>query len=127
MHIEHVAVWTQQLDVQKNFYEKYFSAHAGQKYVNPKIGFESYFLTFETGARLELMQAPDVVPSQPVGRIVGYVHMAISVGSRERVDQLTQRLESDGYRVMSQPRVTGDGYYESVVLDPDGNQIEITI
>ena len=127
MHIEHIAIWTCQLEAQKTFYEIYFSARAGQKYTNPKTRFESYFLTFATGARLELMQAPDVDSFQAAGRMVGYAHMAFSVGSREQVDRLTERLETDGYRIAGQPRTTGDGYYESVVLDPDGNQVEITI
>ncbi|MGE5377745.1 MAG: VOC family protein [Bacteroidota bacterium] len=127
MHIEHVAIWTDQLEVQKTFYENYFSARAGQKYKNPNTHFESYFLTFDSGARLELMQAPDVKTVQAASRRVGFAHMAFSVGSRERVDRLTGRLEADGYRIAGRPRTTGDGYYESVVLDPDGNQIEITI
>ena len=127
MHIEHTAIWTRQLETLKAFYEIYFSARAGPKYTNPKTHFESYFLTFAAGARLELMQALDVDSTQAAGRMVGYAHMAFSVGSREQVDRLTERLEVDGYRIVSQPRVTGDGYYESVILDPDGNQVEITI
>ena len=127
MHIEHIAIWTRQLEAQKTFYQVYFSALAGPKYTNPKTHFESCFLTFATGARLELMQAPDVNTFQAAGRMVGYAHMAFSVGSREQVDRLTERLEADGYRIVGQPRITGDGYYESVILDLDGNQVEITI
>lgn len=127
MHIEHIAIWTRQLEAQKTFYQVYFSARAGQKYTNPKSHFESYFLKFATGARLEFMQAPDVNTFQAADRMVGYAHMAFSVGSREQVDRLTQRLEADGYQIVGQPRITGDGYYESVILDPDGNQVEITI
>ncbi len=127
MHIEHIAIWTQKLETQKNFFVMYFSAQAGQKYTNPKKRFESYFLKFANGARLEIMQAFDVEAVQKTGRMVGYAHIAFSVGSKEQVDTLTKQLEMDGYRVLGQPRMTGDGYYESVILDPDGNQIEITI
>ncbi len=127
MHIEHIAIWTEQLEAQKTFYETYFSARAGQKYTNPNTHFESYFLTFASGARLELMQAPDVKSAQATARVVGYAHMAFSVGSKEQVDLLTGRLEAGGIRIVGRPRTTGDGYYESVVLDPDGNQIEITV
>jgi lactoylglutathione lyase len=127
MHIEHIAIWTRQLEAQKTFYEIYFSARAGPKYANPETHFESYFLTFATGARLELMQAPDVDTTQAAGRMVGYAHIAFSVGSREQVDRLTGRLEAEGYRIVGRPRTTGDGYYESAILDPDGNQVEITI
>ncbi len=127
MHIEHVAIWTRQLEALKTFYETYFSAQSGGKYTNPKTRFESYFLTFACGARLELMQAPDVNAAQAADRMIGYTHIAFSVGSREQVDRLTGRLEADGYRIASRPRTTGDGYYESVALDPDGNPVEITI
>ncbi len=127
MHIEHIAVWTRQLETLKSFYETYFGAQANQKYVNPKKQFESHFLAFATGARLEIMQAPDVSAAQAAIRPTGYAHIAFSVGSREQVDRLTERLGTDGYRIVGQPRTTGDGYYESVILDPDGNQIEITV
>ena len=127
MHIEHIAIWTQQLEALKTFYETYFAARADQKYTNPKTHFESYFLTFDAGPRLELMQRPDIEGPQAVQQQVGYAHLAFSVGSKEEVDQLTQRLAEDGYQVVSGPRTTGDGYYESVVLDPDGNRVEITV
>jgi lactoylglutathione lyase len=126
MHIEHIAIWTKQLESLKAFYETYFSAKASQKYSNPHTHFESYFLSFANGARLELMQAPDITSDRPTGKREGYAHLAISVGSREQVDRLTAQLETDGYPITSRPRTTGDGYYESVVLDPDGNPIEIT-
>lgn len=127
MHIEHIAIWTCQLEIQKSFYEIYFFAHAGTKYTNPKTHFESYFLTFTTGARLELMQTPDINTAQSTTRMVGYAHLSFSVGSKEQVDRLTKWLEADGYRIVGQPRITGDGYYESIILDPDGNQVEITV
>ena len=129
MRIEHVAIWTQNLDRSKNFYETYFQATAGQKYENPKKGFASYFLTFQSGARLEIMfilSLADVSKDNEKPSI-GYAHIAISVGSKEMVDEITQLLKQDGFLLIDEPRTTGDGYYESVVLDPDGNKIEITI
>lgn len=129
MKIEHIALWTQDIERLKEFYVRYFGARPNDKYVNPSYGFESYFLTFETGARLEIMQMPSVPASlNDVERqFTGYIHVAYAVGSREYVDALTEQLRSDGYRVVGEPRTTGDGYYESVVLDPDNNRIEITV
>lgn len=124
MRIEHVALWTSNLERSKHFYETYFGATAGTKYTNTQRQFESYFLQFEGGARLELMQMPGVVAAD--GQLRGWAHIAIATGSQQAVDALTNRLEQAGYTVSSQPRTTGDGYYESVVLDPDGNPIEIT-
>ena len=126
MKIEHVALWTTDLERSRNFYQTYFSATANGKYINEKKQFESYFLTFASGARLELMSKPNLVETLSE-RLVGWAHIAISLGSREAVRTLTSQIEADGYTVASQPRVTGDGYYESVVLDPDGNQIELTV
>lgn len=130
MKIEHVALWTTQLETLKGFYETYFSAQAsGAKYYNPKKQFESYFLTFPSGgARLELMRIPGL-QNQHAGHetpLTGYVHLAIAVGSRQRVDELTETMRGSGINVIDGPRFTGDGYYESVVLDPDGNRVEIT-
>lgn len=127
MHIDHIAIWTSQLETQKAFYETYFAVRGGEKYTNPNTGFQSYFLTFPDGARLEVMQRPDVTVARSATAQIGYAHIAIAVGSREAVDALTERIRLDGYRVIGQPRLTGDGYYESVVLDPDGNSIEITV
>jgi lactoylglutathione lyase len=128
MKIEHIAIWTQDLERLKDFYMTYFGAQASDKYINPTKRFESYFLSFSTGARLELMFLPNVEKGGdlPENR-VGLTHLAFSVGSKERVDSLTQELRVAGYLVASEPRTTGDGYYESVILDPDGNRIEITI
>jgi lactoylglutathione lyase len=128
MKIEHIAIWTQNLERLKDFYVTYFEAQANDKYVNPIKGFESYFLRFSSGARLELMYLPNIqlaqdLPENPVG----LTHLAFSVGSKERVDQLTNVLQAAGYTVASAPRITGDGYYESLILDPDGNRIEITV
>jgi len=106
----------------RQFYKRYFDARPNTRYANPTTGFQSYFLTFDGGARLELMQRPDVNEANNTGEErLGYAHLAISVGSEEAVDSLTKTLEEDGYRRLSGPRRTGDGYYESVILDPDGN------
>ena len=128
MNIEHVAIWATDIDVLRQFYETYFGATSNVKYINTKKQYQSYFLMFDNGARLELMQRPDIRPnSHPSTEFIGYAHLAMSVGSAEAVDQLTARLVADGYTRLDGPRHTGDGYYESVVLDPDGNRIEITI
>jgi lactoylglutathione lyase len=129
MKIEHIACWVTDLEKQKAFYEKYFGAKAGARYVNAKKNFQSYFLSFDTGARLELMHRPDVpTNANDLHRqYIGLIHFAMAVGSKEGVDRLTEQLHSDGFAVLDGPRTTGDGYYESVVLDPEGNRIEITI
>ena len=129
MHIEHVAIWTKQLERLKEFYTVYFQAIANDKYVNPSKQFESYFLTFSSGARLELMHTPTIPGSanDVEAQFTGLIHLAFSLGSREQVDDLTARLRQTGYPVIDGPRWTGDGYYESCVLDPDGNRIELTI
>lgn len=126
--IEHIAIRTPDLKRSRRFYEKYFDAKAGPVYHNPDKNFSSYFLEFETGARLELMHQPAGNPSVKVDQENprGYAHLAISVGSEEAVNNLTEKLRTDGYRVKGEPRRTGDGYWESVVLDPDENLLEIT-
>lgn len=129
MYIEHVAVWTTELERLKHFYAHYFGAVAGEKYVNAQRGFESYFLTFTSGARLELMTIAGLDAPQPLRTTpaTGYAHLAIALGSTARVDALTAEVRRAGFTVASEPRWTGDGYYESVILDPDGNQIELTV
>lgn len=128
MRIEHLAIWVTDLEASKDFYTSYFEASAGEKYHNPQKSFTSYFLRFESGSRLELMHRPDVAKLLEVGQeVIGLTHFAISVGSKEKVDRLTERLRNDGYGIIGEPRTTGDGYYESVVLDPEGNRIEITV
>lgn len=129
MKIEHLAVWTNHLEELKEFYSRYFGAMAGDKYHNPKKNFTSYFLSFESGPRLELMQMPGIPDTNDdvLLQRTGLIHFAISVGSEEKVNALTEKLKADGYKVIDGPRKTGDGYYESVILDPDENRIEITI
>ena len=126
MRIEHVAIWTRDLERLKAFYETYFGARAGARYASARRPFESYFLRFPAGARLELMRLPDLADAQRGRDTVGLAHIAFATGSREQVDALTARLRDDGYAIADGPRVTGDGYYESVAIDPDGNRIEIT-
>jgi lactoylglutathione lyase len=124
--LEHAALWTPDLERARAFYETYLDAAAGEKYVNPDTDFSSYFLTFEDGARLELMHTPSL--SAPADHpAAGYAHVAIALGSEPAVDRLTERLREDGYPVLDGPRRTGDGYYESVVEDPDGNRVELTV
>ena len=125
MKIEHIAAWVRNLEEIKEFYQTYFDACPGMKYVNSAKGFSSYFLSFESGARLELMHS-DSMTSGSSSQAPGYAHFAFSVGSKEKVDELTARLRGAGFTVESGPRTTGDGYYESCVLDPEGNRVEIT-
>jgi lactoylglutathione lyase len=127
MHIHHVAIWVWDLEGQRAFYEKHFAMHAGPKYANSRTGFQSYFLSFESGAQIELMSRGDITERgvEPPAEAIGYAHLSISVGSPEAVDALTARLEQDRVTVVSQPRRTGDGYYEAVILDPEGNRVEI--
>jgi lactoylglutathione lyase len=128
MRIEHVAIYTKDLEALKAFYVKYFRAASNDLYLNPKKGFRSYFLSFSGGARLELMQM-DAIPNSlddPIAQATGIIHIAFSLGSRGDVDRMAERLQSDGFRILDGPRQTGDGYYECAFLDPDGNRIEIT-
>jgi len=127
MRIEHAAMYVNDLEGTKNFFEKYLGAKANDGYHNPKTDFRSYFLTFEDGARLEMMNRPGMTDAEKDTARTGYIHLAFSTGSREKVDALTAQLKTDGYEVISGPRTTGDGYYESCVLGPEGNQIEITV
>ena len=128
MKIEHLAIWVTDLETMKDFYQKYFDLKAGEKYINEKKQFHSYFLSFgDSGARLELMQMPNIKSkTDQRGLDMGLAHFAISVGSKEKVNDLTERLRKDNFTIASEPRTTGDGYYESVFLDPEGNYVEIT-
>jgi lactoylglutathione lyase len=125
--IEHVAIWTDDLERLRTFYERYLGGVAGERYENESTGFRSYFLDLG-GARLELMQMPTVA-ERAVGdqQRLGLAHIAFALGSEEAVDELTKLLRSDGYAILDGPRRTGDGYYESVVRDPDGNRVELTV
>ena len=127
MRIEHVAIYVRNLEEVKNFFEEYFNAKSNNMYHNKKTNFRSYFLSFDDGTRLEIMNKPNVREIYEKSDYIGYAHIAFSVGSKEKVDELTKRLKLDGYEVLSGPRTTGDGYYESCILDIEGNQIEITI
>ena len=161
MKIEHVAIWVRDIDKVCEFYRKYFGGVVHPIYRNPAKQFTSRFITFDDGARLEVMHRPDIYVERNVGTVemfhvkhaiasvatgyshtgmtehehvghevsqhLGFTHLSFSVGSKEKVDHLTQKMSSDGVSIVGQPRTTGDGYYESVVLDPEGNRIEITI
>ena len=127
MKINHIALYTNQLEKMKHFYETYFDAKSNERYYNEKKQFRSYFLIFEENIRLEIMEKPNVEVRDSSKESLGFVHIAFSVGSKENVEQLTKRLVDAGYSLYSEPRVTGDGYYERCVGDPDGNRIEITI
>lgn len=125
MKINHIALYTNDLERMKRFYETYFEAKSNQGYHNKITELQTYFLSFEDNTRLEIMSRPNLEQQTDSTLSLGYIHLAFSVGSKENVDKLTFRLEKDGFKVLSQPRTTGDSYYESCVLDPDGNQIEI--
>lgn len=127
MKIEHVALYVNNMEAAKDFFVRYFKAKANDGYHNQMTGFRSYFLSFEDGARLELMNRQDMADMDKPFYRTGFAHLAFSVGSRERVDALTEKLREDGFTLISGPRVTGDGYYESCIIDLEGNQIEITV
>jgi lactoylglutathione lyase len=127
MRIEHVALWTDDVDRLASFYQLYFGATVGNKYVNATKGFESRFVNFETGARIEIMRTTTLAPVRhdAGAQRMGLTHFAISLGSEQNVNELTDRLRRDGHPILDGPRRTGDGYYESVALDPDGNRVEL--
>ena len=127
MRIEHVAMYVNDLEAARDFFIKYLGASSNDGYHNQKTGFRSYFLSFSDGARLEIMNKPQMDDAEKTLARTGLIHIAFSVGSRERVDELTEELKRDGYEVVSGPRTTGDGYYESCVIGIEGNQIEITV
>lgn len=125
MKIEYTALYVADLERARDFFVKYFGAVSGELYHNAKTNFKSYFLSLDGGARLEIMHRPDVTEKNAEPGL-GYAHIAFSVGSRENVKALTERLRADGFQITSEPRVTGDGYYESCIADSEGNLIEIT-
>jgi len=130
MKIEHIAIWVKDIDKVSEFYRKYFGGNIQPLYHNPIKQFTSRFVTFEDGARLEVMNNPNVgtlTESMFHVEHLGIAHISFSVGSKEKVDLLTKEMSADGVTIVGEPRTTGDGYYESVVLDPEGNHIEITI
>ncbi len=127
MRIEHIAMYVNELEAARDFFIKYFNASSNDGYHNQTTGFRSYFLTFDDGARLEIMNKPGMSDGEKAINRTGYSHLAFSVGSREAVDDLTDRLKKDGFQVTSGPRTTGDGYYESCIVGLEDNLIEITV
>ena len=126
MKISHIALYARDLEAVRDFYLHYFGGTSNRKYENPRTALATYFIDFSGGARVEIMSRPEGRSDARDDFAAGLTHIAFSVGGREAVDALTERLEADGFLIASRPRVTGDGYYESVVLDPEGNRIEIT-
>ncbi len=127
MKIEHIALWVNDLEQIKEFYTTYFDMISGEKYINKTKRFSSYFLSFKgADTRLEIMHNPEISKQFKTDLGVGFTHLAISVGSKQKVDELTEVLRANGFIIAGEPRTTGDGYYESVILDPEGNQVEIT-
>ena len=127
MRIEHIALYVNDLESARRFFVKYFEATSNDGYHNPQTDFRSYFLSFDNGARLEIMNKPNMSDLPKEINRTGYAHIAFSAGSQEKVDALTAELKADGYEVISGPRTTGDGYYESCIIALEGNQIEITV
>ena len=127
MRIEHIAMYVTDLEKAKDFFVTYFSAKSNEGYHNISTNFLSHFLSFENGARLEIMNKPNVEDPEKVLARTGFIHIAFSLGSKEAVDALTDRPKTDGYPVISGPRTTGDGYYESCIIGIEDNLIEITI
>jgi len=127
MKIEHIAMYVNDLEKTKEFFVTYLGAKSNDVYHNKNTNFRAYFLTFDDGARLEIMNKPNMEDADKTLTRTGFIHIAFSVGSKEKVDELTERLKKDGYEVISGPRTTGDGYYESCVIGIEGNQIEITV
>ena len=124
MDIDHIAIWTENLEREKDFFLRYFECSVNEKYINPVKQFSSYFISFGSGARIELMERADIREGR-AGDTLGTAHIAINVGSREKVDSMTERFEKDGFTVAGKPRITGDGFYESVIMDPENNVIEL--
>ena len=127
MRIEHAAMYVKDLEKAKEFFIKYFGAVLNEGYHNKNTDFRSYFLSFDEGARLEIMTRPSMDDAEKTPDRTGLIHLAFGVGSEEKVDELTAWLKADGYEVLSGPRTTGDGYYESCVVGIEGNLIEITV
>ena len=126
MQIEHIAMYVNDLEKAKDFFIKYFNASSNALYHNEQTNFRSYFLSFDDGARLEIMNRPNMIDEEKPLAKTGYTHVAFRLGSQKAVNELTDKLKNDGYQVVSGPRITGDGYYESCIVGFEGNQIEIT-
>ncbi|WP_026526420.1 VOC family protein [Butyrivibrio sp. VCD2006] len=127
MVIEHVAMYVNNLEQARDFFVKYLGAKSNDGYHNVKTGFRSFFVSFDGGARIEIMNKPEMADDNKELNRTGYAHIAFSVGSKERVDELTEQIKNAGYEVVSGPRTTGDGYYESCIVAIEGNQIELTV
>lgn len=127
MRIEHIAMYVNDLETTREFFIKYFNAVSNEGYHNKTTDFRSYFLSFDDGARLEIMNKPGMTDDEKQLARTGFIHIAFSLGSKEAVDTLTAQLKADGYDIVSGPRTTGDGYYESCIVGIEGNQIEITV
>ena len=127
MKIEHIALYANDLEGARKFFMKYLGAQSNDGYHNPRTNFRSYFLSFDDDTRIEIMNKPEMTDLPKDLVRTGYAHIAFSVGSKEKVDALTAQLKSDGYEIVSGPRTTGDGYYESCIVAIEGNQIEITV
>ena len=125
MNIAHIAIWTKDLEIMKDFYTRYFKGESNEKYINPIKRFESYFISFESGTKLELMHKQSVVKPLDTEEHLGITHIAFKLGSENAVLSLTETLRSDGFIIIGEPRTSGDGYFESVVLDVEGNRIEL--
>ena len=127
MKIDHIAIWTQNLEELRSFYMKYFNAISNEKYFNQSKKFSSYFLSFDGDCSIEIMEMPGIPESKNdvIKQFLGLIHFAINVGSKAKVNRLTATLKEDGFKIVGEPRTTGDGCYESVILDPDGNRVEI--
>ncbi len=127
MKIEHIAMYVTDPERARDFFVKYLGGVSNNGYHNVKTDFRSFFISFEDGARLEIMTKPEIIDDEKPLNRTGYAHIAFSAGSKEKVDELTEKLKADGYEVISGPRTTGDGYYESCIVGIEGNQIEITV
>ena len=127
MKLHHIAIWTFRLEELKEFYVRFLGGKSNEKYVNPKKGFESYFISFGEGPSLELMSRPDVQNTVVEENRVGLTHLAFTFPGQEEVLRFTEEMRSEGYTIAGEPRTSGDGYFESVILDPDGNRIELSL
>jgi lactoylglutathione lyase len=129
MTLEHVAIWTDKLEELKDFYVKYFEGMPNDKYANEKNKFHSYFLTFKSGARLEIMMKPNIpdnINDTVITQHKGIIHLAFGMDTKQEVEDKAKQLQRDGFKILSGPRKTGDGYYEFETLDPDNNRLEVT-